>query len=100
VVSKCANPNCFMPFRYLREGTLFLFDTNYCSELPVDVRDMGVDHASLAFSCGDPTLSPNSEEPASGKSGRATLEGEHLSEFIDLLVRKGVRVAIQIENRR
>jgi len=37
----------------------------------------------------------SSEEPISRKSGRANLEGEYLSEFIDLLVKKGARVAIQ-----
>jgi len=31
VVSNCANPNCCRPFLYLREGTLFLFETNYNS---------------------------------------------------------------------
>lgn len=31
MVSKCANPNCRTPFRYLREGALFLFDTSYSS---------------------------------------------------------------------
>ena len=47
-----------------------------------------------------PTLSPNSKEPASATSARATLEGEYLSEFIDLLVRKGAQVIIQTKERR
>jgi hypothetical protein len=46
------------------------------------------------------TLSLNSEEPASASSARTTLEGEYLSEFIDLLVRKGARVTIQTKDRR
>jgi hypothetical protein len=46
-----------------------------------------------------PTL-PNSEEPASATSAGATLEGEYLSEFIDLLVRKGAQVIIQTKERR
>ena len=29
------------------------------------------------------------EKPIRGESGRATLEWEHLAEFIDLLVKKG-----------
>lgn len=28
MVSKCANPNCLVPFLYLRKGTLFLFEVN------------------------------------------------------------------------
>jgi hypothetical protein len=47
-----------------------------------------------------PTLSPNSEEPASSTSAGATLEGEYLSKFIDLLVRKGAQVIIQTKERR
>jgi len=46
-----------------------------------------------ASSSGGATSSPDSEESVSGKSAKATLEGEYLSEFIDLLVRKGARVA-------
>ncbi len=42
VISKCANPNCCTPFRYLREGALFPFETNYNSEPPVGTQDIGI----------------------------------------------------------
>jgi len=32
MLSKCANPVCFTPFRYLREGKLFEFDSQRESE--------------------------------------------------------------------
>jgi len=48
---------------------------------------------SAASSSGGAASSPDSEESVSEKSANATLEGEYLSEFIYLLVRKGARVA-------
>jgi hypothetical protein len=38
--------------------------------------------------------------PISRKTGRANLEGEYSSEFIDLLAKKGARVVIKTEKRR
>jgi hypothetical protein len=77
--------------------------SNECSQMEdarLAVADERCNYVSVASSCGGRTLAPNCEEPANGKCGRATLEGEYLSEFIDLLVRKSVRVVIQTENRR
>jgi hypothetical protein len=42
VVSKCANPNCRAPFRYLREKALFPFETNYNSGPPVGIENIGI----------------------------------------------------------
>ena len=42
MVSKCANPNCCRPFRYLREGALFPFETNYNFEPPVGIEEIGI----------------------------------------------------------
>jgi len=55
--------------------------------------DKRCEQPSAASSSGGATSSPDSEESVSEKSAKATLEGEYLSEFIDLLVRKGARVA-------
>lgn len=57
------------------------------------VTDKRCEQPSAASSSGGATSSPDSEESVSETSARATLEGEYLSEFIDLLARKGARVA-------
>jgi hypothetical protein len=64
------------------------------------VADERCEDASVASLSAGPELSHDCEKPASGKCGRATLEGEYLSEFIDILVRKGAQVVIHTENRR
>lgn len=42
MVAKCANPNCCTPFLYLREGALFLFETNYNSEHPIESEGISI----------------------------------------------------------
>jgi hypothetical protein len=64
------------------------------------VADESCGQASVVSSPAGPTLLPSDEELASGKRGRTSLKGEHLSEFIDLLVSKGARILIQTEKRR
>ena len=40
MVSKCANPNCLVPFLYLGKGTLFLFEVNF--DFPISDGDDGM----------------------------------------------------------
>jgi len=64
------------------------------------VADQRCEDASMASSSAGSTLSTDCEKPASGKCRRATLEGEYLSEFIDILVKKGAQVVSQTDKRR
>jgi len=66
----------------------------------VVVADKECEHTSVTASPSGTTPSRNAEEPVGGNSVGATLEGEYVAELIDLLVRKGARVAIQAEDRR
>jgi len=38
MLSKCANPVCFTPFRYLRDGKLFEIDSNIGFENAVEAK--------------------------------------------------------------
>ncbi len=40
MVSKCANPSCFIPFLYLGKGTLFVFETSSDSESAVGAESL------------------------------------------------------------
>ena len=50
MVAKCANPNCCTPFLYLREGALFLFETNHNSEYPIESEGISIACKGLADS--------------------------------------------------
>jgi len=41
MVSKCANPNCSASFRYLREGALLFFESNYDCEPSFGIEGTG-----------------------------------------------------------
>jgi hypothetical protein len=39
MISKCANPECSVPFRYLRDGKLFRVDLDQLESRPAGHRD-------------------------------------------------------------
>jgi len=66
----------------------------------VVVAEKECEHTSVTASSGGPTFSTDAEEPGSGNSARAALEGKCVAELIALLIRKGARVVTQTEDRR
>jgi len=52
MLSKCANPACSQPFRYLRDGKLFEITTKLGSEAAVDDRKLSC-RLELFWLCGE-----------------------------------------------
>jgi len=50
MIAKCANPDCTTPFRYLREGRLFVMSSSGKHSREVG-RESGVRYAWLCHDC-------------------------------------------------
>ena len=53
MISHCANPDCRLPFHYLRGGHLYRFDirnpSTPCSDVPNAICDVKPSHAAVFF---------------------------------------------------
>jgi hypothetical protein len=53
MLSKCANPACSQPFRYLRDGKLFEIDSRDDFERPAAGERKAVRRVEFFWLCGD-----------------------------------------------
>ena len=53
MISHCANPDCRLPFHYLRGGRLYRFDIRHpstpCSDVPNAICNTNPSHATVFF---------------------------------------------------